>query len=171
MNCSRKGLSGACGRGCGSLTVNGGDLPERTLSSLAVRRAPAPPCAFQGTPPRWSIPVWKACTHAAKGRVTPAALFPPPWTDAVVRRPWRSRRPARFFQASGRRSDAAFLRFWMKIRPCEPCYAETGCHQAGKLGQACFFREGKTVRRGDGRQCCGMRRKGRILLTLRKRFL
>ena len=58
----------------------------------------SPPCAFQGTPPRWSIPVWRACTHAAKGRVTPAALFPPPWTDAVVRRPWRSRRPARFFK-------------------------------------------------------------------------
>ena len=96
------------------------------------------PCAFQGTPPRWSIPVWRACTHAAKGRVTPAALFPPPWTDAVVRRPWRSRRPARFFQASGRRSDAVFLRFWMKIRPCEPCYAGTGCHQAGNGGRLVF---------------------------------
>lgn len=79
--------------------------------------------------------------------------------------------PLGFFKRPARRSDAAFLRFWMKIRPCEPCYAETGCHQAGKWGQACFFREGKTVRRGGGRQCCGMRRKGRILLTLRKRFL
>ncbi len=48
MNCSRKGLSGACGRGCGSLTVNGGDLPERTPSSLAVRRAPAPRAHSKG---------------------------------------------------------------------------------------------------------------------------
>ena len=57
---------------------------------------------------------------------------------AVARKPWRSRRPARFFQASGRRSDAAFLRFWMKIRPCEPCYAGTGCHQAGNGGRLVF---------------------------------
>lgn len=26
----------------------------------------------------------------------------------------------------------------MKIRPCEPCYAGTGCHQAGNGGRLVF---------------------------------
>lgn len=140
MNCFRGKSSGACGKGCGSLTINGAVLPGPPPSSSVARRAPVPPCAFRGTPPRWSIPGWKGCIPAGKGPGMPAALFPP----ALGWPPLRGGHGA----ADVPLRDAALRESLFKL-----CRANSGVPAVGLVKTA--FRSGNDRGVQDGREAAG----------------